>query len=65
MCETNVYLRQNEKEELILKEVATISSQEDGLLMRSIFGEQKNIKARIKEINLTDNKIIIEPWDNK
>ncbi|MCK5578155.1 MAG: CooT family nickel-binding protein [Planctomycetes bacterium] len=60
MCEANVYLKENGKEELLLKEVDVIRPQEDGLFMRSIFGEQKNIKARITEINLIDHKIIVE-----
>ncbi len=60
MCETNVYLKQEGKEELLLKEVGMIRPQEDGLFMRSIFGEQKNIKGRVTEINLIDHKIIVE-----
>ena len=60
MCETNVYLKQEGKEELLLKEVGMIRPQEDGLFMRSIFGEQKNIKGKITEINLIDHKIIVE-----
>ena len=60
MCEANVYLVKNGKEELVLKEVDIIRPQEEGLFMKSIFGEQKTIKARIKEVNLVDHKIIIE-----
>jgi predicted RNA-binding protein len=60
MCEANVYLREKGKEELILKEADIVRPQEDGLFMRSIFGEQKIIKAKIAEISLIDHKIIIE-----
>jgi predicted RNA-binding protein len=60
MCEANVYLIKNGKEELVLKEVDVITPQNDGLFMKSIFGEQKTIKASIKEINLVNHKIVIE-----
>ena len=61
MCEANVYLVKNGKEELVLKEVDVITPQNDGLFMKSILGEQKILdKTRIKEINLVNHKIIIE-----
>jgi predicted RNA-binding protein len=60
MCEANVYLLTNGKEELILKEADIVRPQDDGLFMRNIFGEQKTIKARISEINLVNHKIVIE-----
>ena len=61
MCEANVYLVKNGKEELVLKEVDVITPQNDGLFMKSIFGEQKTLeKTRIKEINLVNHKIVIE-----
>ncbi|MBI4834316.1 MAG: CooT family nickel-binding protein [Planctomycetes bacterium] len=60
MCEANVYLREKGKEELILKEADIVRPQEDGLFMKSIFGEQKIMKAKIAEISLVDHKIIIE-----
>lgn len=60
MCEANVYLLKDGKEELVLKEVDVIRPQEDGLFMKSIFGDQKTLKARIKEVSLVDHKIIIE-----
>jgi len=60
MCEANVYLLKDGKEELILKEADIVRPEEDGLFIKSIFGEQKTIKARIKEINLVNHKIVIE-----
>jgi predicted RNA-binding protein len=61
MCEANVYLIKNGKEELVLKEVDVITLQDNGLFMKSIFGEQKILeKTRIKEINLVNHKIVIE-----
>lgn len=61
MCEANVYLLINGKEELLLKEADIVRPEGDGLFIKSIFGEQKILdKTRIKEINLVNHKIVIE-----
>ena len=60
MCEANVYLLNKGKEELLVKEADIVRPEGDGLFIKSIFGEQKTIKARIVEINLVNHKIVIE-----
>jgi predicted RNA-binding protein len=60
MCESNAYLRKEGKEELILEDISILRTEEDGLYLQNIFGEQKRIKARIKEMNLIDHRIILE-----
>ncbi|MEW6446589.1 MAG: CooT family nickel-binding protein [Bacillota bacterium] len=60
MCEANAYLREGEKEELILEMVDKVVPFEDGLLLEDIYGRRKIMKARIKELALVDHKIILE-----
>ena len=60
MCESNVYLIKNGREELVLESVSTVRPQGNKLLLQSILGEEKSIQARIKEINLMDHKIVLE-----
>ena len=61
MCEANAYIFQNEKEELVLESVDIITPQEDdGFLLVDIFGTQKVIKGKLKQMNLVDHKIIFE-----
>jgi len=61
MCEANAYLvGKDGKEELFFKDVDVVKQEEDGLLLRDIFGQQKAIRARIKELALVDHKIILE-----
>jgi len=60
MCESNVYILKDGKEELFLEQVSVVKPEKDKLLLKNIFGEQKNIKAVIKEINLVGHKIIVE-----
>ncbi|MBR9979907.1 MAG: CooT family nickel-binding protein, partial [Desulfatitalea sp.] len=46
MCEANVYMEKNGKEELVLESVDIIEPQEDGALrMVNIFGEQKIVRG--------------------
>lgn len=61
MCEANAYIFRNDKEELILKSVDLVKSQDDyGFLLVDIFGSQKIIKGKLKLMNLVDHKIIFE-----
>lgn len=60
MCEANAYLLKEGKEELILEDLSVLRPEEGGLYLQNIFGEQKRVKARIKEMNLLDHRIILE-----
>jgi predicted RNA-binding protein len=61
MCEAAAYLVKNGQEELVLESVDTLESHEEGLKMVSIFGEELQIKAKVKALSLVDHKIILEP----
>ncbi len=60
MCEANAYLFKEGKEELILEDISVLRPEQEGLYLQNIFGEQKRVKARIKEMNLLDHRIILE-----
>ncbi len=60
MCEANAYLRDGDKEELLLEAVDKIVPYEDGLLLEDIFGRRKIVKARVAEMALVDHRIILE-----
>ena len=60
MCEANAYLLKEGKEELILEDLVLLRPEGEGLYLQSIFGEQKRIKAHIKELNLVDHRVILE-----
>jgi predicted RNA-binding protein len=60
MCEANAYLREGDREEMILEFVDRILPHEDGLLLEDIFGRRKIVKARIKELALVEHRIILE-----
>ncbi len=60
MCEANAYLVKNGKEELVLEDIMILRPEGNGLYLQNIFGEQKRIKAHIRELNLVDHRIILE-----
>jgi len=60
MCEANAYILKNGTEELLLESVDKVVPREDGILLENIFGQQKIVKARIKEMALVSHRIILE-----
>ncbi len=61
MCEANVYINRNGKEELLMEKVdRMIPGDENNIFMESIFGERRVIQARIKEMQLVHHRIILE-----
>ena len=61
MCEANAYFFSDDKEELILKSVDLVTPNDDGsFLLVDIFGTQKIIKGKLKQMNLVDHKIIFQ-----
>jgi predicted RNA-binding protein len=60
MCEANAYLVKEGKEELVMEDIMILRPENDGLYLQSIFGEQKRIRARIREMNLVDHRILLE-----
>ena len=59
MCESNVYLEEKGQEKLILENVELIKPTAEGVYLRNILGEEKTVKAKIKEIRLVDHKILL------
>jgi len=61
MCESTAYLLKDGKEEEIMTEVAAIIPVGKRLRLISLFGEEKEVKASIQEINLVGHKIVLKP----
>ena len=59
MCESNVYIMKNEKEELVMGNVATITPLGDGrFLLKGLLGDRCEIKGELLDINLMAHKIV-------
>lgn len=61
MCEANVYIiDESGNEKLFLEAVDRIVPEDENLLLENIFGQRKTVKAKIKEMQLVDHKIILQ-----
>lgn len=55
------YLVTDGKEELLMESVNFLKPDGDRILLRSIFGEQTTVRARLLEMDLTGHRIVLEP----
>lgn len=60
MCEANAYLVKGDDEELIMESVDVLRPEGESVYIRDIFGQQRWIRASIKELNLVQHRIILE-----
>lgn len=60
MCLGKAYLEKNGERELILESVALVEIQGKKLRLSSLFGEEKEVEARIREVDFENSKVILE-----
>lgn len=60
MCEAHAFLIKDGIEQKLMENVDQLEVDGDEIKMISIFGEQKNIKAKIKSYNSADSRILLE-----
>ena len=64
MCEADVYMVENDREEMIMGSVDVIQPEDnDTWRLINIFGEQKTIRGRIKSMNLVHHRVAFESWE--
>lgn len=61
MCEANVYLIDEDGNEvLVLDSVDKVIPNNDEVILENIYSERKTVRARIKEMELVEHRIILE-----
>lgn len=61
MCEANVYIVRNGQEELLMEKVDRLTpGDENNIFMQNIFGERKEVQAKIKDLELVHHRIILD-----
>lgn len=60
MCEANVYIFKDGKEELYLESVDLVRPENGTILVKNLFGEQKVFEGSLKEISLLKRRIVLE-----
>ena len=60
MCLSKVYVDKGDKEELLKEEIASLKIEGKKLLLKTLFGEEKEIEARIRQIDSMTHSIFLE-----
>ena len=60
MCEANAYLIKDDEEELFMENIDILRPEGEKVYIRDIFGEQRWVRAHIKEMNLVQHRIVLE-----
>jgi predicted RNA-binding protein len=64
MCMATAYLKRKSGKEVLLEDVAYVQQQEEtSLLLKPLLGGQKQIRAKIKEIDFLNSTILLEQED--
>ncbi len=59
MCEAAVFLDRDGELEKVMDDVVELRPEGSKLLLVDVFGEQKLVSARIREVELMDHRIIL------
>ena len=60
MCLSRAYVAGNGERELLMEDVASVEIRDNKLLLKTLFGEEKEIEANIKKIDFLASSIILE-----
>ena len=60
MCLAKAYVGSNGKRELLMDEIASLKVKDGKLLVTTLFGEQREIEASIKEIDFMSSSVVLE-----
>ena len=60
MCLSKAYAGRDGKMELLFEEVASLQIEKGKVLLKTLFGEQKEVSGNIKEIDFLGGHIFLE-----
>jgi len=64
MCIATVYIDDGKQTEVIMQDVTSVESTQDGLLITNILGEDKLLRASIKNIDFVKHSVALTPDKN-
>ncbi len=59
MCMVSVWIKKDGEEKNLLEEVAFIRSKGGKLILSTLFGEEKSVKAKIEEIDFVNSRVLL------
>jgi len=60
MCLSKVYVEREGKRELLMEEIASVEIGGNKLIFKTLFGEQKELEANIREIDFLSHSLVLE-----
>jgi len=60
MCLSKAYVDRNGHQELLMAEITSVDIKDDKLLFKTLFGEQKEVGAHIRQIDFMTHVILLE-----
>ena len=60
MCLSKAYVDRDGDRELLMEEVTSLNIEDGRLLLRTLFGEQKQVEANIRQIDFLTHSIFLE-----
>ena len=59
MCLSKVYVDRNGERELLMEEVASIEVEDNKFLFNTLFGQQKELAADLKQVDFMTHSIVL------
>lgn len=59
VCESNVYVRDDEGEKLVMKDAVLLTSEAGKIKVADALGDEKEISGELEEITFLDHRIVI------
>ena len=60
MCDLKAYVKDRDKEELLLEAVNFVRVENGEVVLRNLFGEEKKVRGEVREVSLVKNRLIVE-----
>ena len=60
MCDLKAYVKQNDKENLVLESVNLVRVDGGEVVLKNLFGEEKRVRGELREVSLVRNRVVVE-----
>ena len=60
MCIATIYIGDDDRKEEAMRDVISVETENGGILLTSILGEEKLLHARIRSIDFLKHSVIVE-----
>ena len=60
MCLAKAFLGSGERKELLMEEIASMRVEDGKLRLMTLFGEEREVEARVQEIDFMSGSIVLD-----